>query len=268
MQKYIVSFILVCVLLVSCEQDPVIFDQSQTLIEFENTELNLFVEPEGTGSVTASLTVSSSSESERSFSVSLIADETTADPESYSFASTIVVPANSYIGTLTINGVDNNVEIAPKPLVLRINEGDDFLVGPDNELNVNVRIGCAIDETLFTGSYLIEQTSTFLAGPSLSHNTVIELKSNGLERSFETFNFPNFCSITNTFVFNLVCNEFLVPFQFNNCNCNDGVDYFGPAIANGIYDVNDDSEFTIIFTEDTKEECGAKGQTSYRFIKQ
>lgn len=266
MQKYIVSFILVFVLLVSCEQDPVIFNESQTFLSFENSKLDLPINIDGTGSVETLVSVSSVSSSERVLEVDIVQEETTAEAASYTIGS-IVIPANSYTGTLTINGVDNNVTTEPKTLVVEVPTSEN-LVG-SGSLTISIFEVCPVDETLFTGQYLIEQTSTFLAGPSLSHNTVVELKSNGLERSFETFNFPDFCSIPNTFVFNLVCNEFIVPFQFNNCNCNGGVDYFGPAtIANGVYDVNDDSEFTIIFTEDTKEECGAKGQTSYRFIKQ
>ncbi|WP_291867187.1 hypothetical protein [Maribacter sp.] len=192
-------------------------------------------------------------------------EETTAGADTYTVGS-IVVPANSYTGTLTIEGVDNNLTTEPKALVVQVSKSAD-LVGAGN-LTISIFQVCPVDETLFTGMYLIEQVSTFLAGSTLSHNTVVELKRDGLARSFETFNFPNFCSTTNTFVFNLVCNEIVVPFQFNNCNCGDGVDYFGPAEVNAIYSLDNDEVFEVVFSDDTKLNCGIPGQTVYRFTKQ
>ncbi|MEX0314087.1 MAG: hypothetical protein AB3N18_07910 [Allomuricauda sp.] len=265
MKKYIVSIILASVLFVSCEEERVFFNQDQTFVNFTSLNVDLPVVIDATGSTEVTVTLSSASESERTIDLSVVQEETTAGADSYTFGS-IVVPANSYEGTLTIDGVDNNVTPEAKKLVLALPENSGFV--SDGNLTVNIFQVCPIDETLFTGMYLIEQTSAFLAGPSLSHNTVVEVTADGLTRSFQTSNFPNFCSTPNTFTFNLVCNEFVVPLQFNNCNCGDGVDYFGPALTNAVYSVDNDDVFEIVFSDDTKENCGSTGQTVYRFTKQ
>ena len=266
MKKYIVSIILASAFLfVSCEEERVFFNEDQVFVEFESLNIDLPVVIDATGSTEVAVTVSSVSESERTVDLEIVQEETTASADTYTLGS-IVIPANSYEGTLTIEGVDNNVTTEPETLVLALPEGVGF--SSDGNLTVNIFEVCPVDETLFTGMYLIEQISTFLAGPTLSHNTVVEVSADGFTRSFQTSNFPNFCSTPNTFTFNLVCNEFVVPFQFNNCNCGDGVDYFGPAEVNAVYAIDSDDVFEVVFSDDTKENCGIPGQTVYRFTKQ
>ena len=221
---------------------------------------------DGSGSVEATVTVSNVSSSERTIELEIIQDETTADPASYTVGS-LVVPANSYNGKLTIEGVDNNVTTEPKALVLALPESADF--SSDGNLTVNIFQVCPVDETLFTGMYLIEEIIPVPFGPGLQSGDVLEITADGLKRTFNTINFPNFCSTPIPFSFNLVCNEIVVPLQDTNCHCGDGTNYWGPStVGHATYDINDDSVFEVNFTNDVQSNCGSPTQTKYRFTKQ
>ncbi|WP_459212898.1 hypothetical protein [Aquimarina rhabdastrellae] len=260
---------------ISCDKggEEVIFDgnNGQTLISFRKTVEDLPIVIDDEGSVEIILDVTTRSSSDRTFEVEILSDESTANPDSYSFNSTVTIPANEYNAILTINGVDNDVEITPETLVLRIIEQDSFITTSNNNTTtVNVFQICPVEDTLFVGNYLIEQITPFIAGPTLSSGTVVELiveEGSTPARKFNTLNYPNFCSVNNPFTLNLVCNEVVVPRQEGNCSC-DGNYFFDVASVNAVYDLNDDSEFLMTFTDDSDSDCGSPVQTTYRFTKQ
>ncbi len=272
--KYIFIVVLT-ITFISCDKggEEVFFDgdNGQTLISFRNTTEDLPIVIDDEGSVEIIFDVTTRSSSDRTFEIEIVSDESTANPDSYSFNSTITIPANEYNASLTINGVDNDVDISPETLVLRIVEQDSFITTSNNNTTtVNVFQICPVDDTLFVGNYLIEQISPFIDGPTLSSGTVVALTVvDGATpaRVFDTFNYPNFCSTNNPFTLNLVCNEVVVPRQEGNCSCN-GDYFFDVASVNAVYDLNDDSEFLMTFTDDSDSDCGSPVQTTYRFTKQ
>ncbi|MDH7444489.1 hypothetical protein [Aquimarina sp. 2201CG14-23] len=270
MKKYFLITLLTTIILSSCEEDKILFDGNQALVTFSAGIVDLPIEIDATGSVDVIANVTTLSTSERTFNVAVVEDETTAGPTTYSFGS-IVIPANSYHGTLTINGVDDNVTPTPEKLVLKIIEGQDF-VTPDENLIVNIFQVCPVSDTLFTGMYRIDEITPFLpfSGPTLNNGGVVEITSDGLTRVFNTPNFPNFCSAPIPFTFNLVCNETVVIIQNTNCACNSGTDWFGPSTSgNSSYDPSDDSVFEVTFSNDVQNDCGSGPvQTTYRFTKQ
>ncbi len=267
MKKHIINFIVACVLLlVSCEHETVIFNESQTFVKFDQSSLDLPIIIDGTGSVEVTVSVSSISESERTIALDVVQEGTTAGTDSYTVGS-LVVPANSYTGTLTIDGVDNNVTPEPKTLVVGVPNNADF--ASDGNLTVSIFQVCPVDETLFTGMYLIEEIVAVPFGPGLQSGDVLEITADGLRRTFNSINFPNFCSTPIPFSFNLVCNEIVVPLQDTNCHCGDGTNYWGPStIGHTTYDITDDSVFEVNFTNDVQSNCGSPSQTTYRFTKQ
>ena len=266
MKKYITNFIMICVLFASCEREKIILDETQTFIGFEKSQVDLPIIIDGTGSVEVTVTVSNLSESERVFEVDIVEEQTTARADSYTLGS-IVVPANSYTGTITIEGVDNNVTTEPETLVVEVPKSADL--ASDKNLTISIFQVCPVDETLFTGMYLIEEIVPVPYGPALQSGDVLEITADGLKRTFNTINFPYYCSVPIPFSFNLVCNEFVVPLQDTNCACWDGTNYYGPStIGNAVYDINDDSVFEINFTNDVQSDCGSPTQTTYRFTKQ
>ncbi|MDO5978759.1 hypothetical protein [Flavivirga spongiicola] len=274
MKKFIVNLIIVCVLLISCEEDKAIFNESQTFISFEQTNVDLPVLIDATGSVEVSVTVSSLSESERNIALTIVEEETTAGADSYTVGS-VVIPANSYEGTLKIDGVDNNVTTDAKTLVLKVDATEAF-VG-DKNLTVNIFEVCPVDITSFVGMYRIKQTTPFLMAPwgdggtAFSDDVVVEVVAESeTRRKFNVVLTPKFCGWNQVdFLFDLVCNKIIVPTQSNACSCDNGEEWFLAAQTPSGYNVNDDSEFTLIFTEGAQGDCDyTPAQTSVTFTKQ
>lgn len=257
---------------VACDKDEenVIFDNinGQTLAFFDRTSSSLPVTIDATGSVDIAIGVTTVSNSDRTINISVIADQTTAAAENYSLSSTsITVPAGEYYGTLTVSGTDNSVETTAETIALRIDTVDNGIVDSRTH-NVSIFQVCPVDEALFTGMYLIEQTTPFVDGPTLDDGSVVEVRSSGTSRIFASNRYPNFCTTPLDFTFNLVCNEIIVPVQDTNCRCNDASDWFGPATTPSTYDLSDDSVFFLTFADDLQADCGPTAQTTYRFTKQ
>lgn len=274
--KKIIALLLLSSLIYSCgENEGAIYNPNgQGLVYFATASSNLPIVLDGVGQVTVSVNSSSLSNVDRTVTIEIL-DSSTADPQNYSLPTTVVIPANEYSGTLTINGVDVTAETAPTLLVLKIvsiNDQRAAISSANHE--VSVFQSCPVDSTKFIGNYLIEETTTFVDGPTLSHNTVVELKhvdanAPTTERRFSTRNYPNYCAPFRDFFFNLLCGEVIVRSnQASTCQCTaDGL-FFGPAITPETFDPEDDSEFFVTFTNDVTGNCGTAVQTTYKFTKQ
>ena len=274
MKKYIISFITACIILVSCERDAVIFSEEQTFVKFGNAD-DLSLPIGQSASVEVPITVSSVSSSERTIPVEVIEDETTLEPTSYTLGS-IVVPANSYEGMLKID-VQDEGEIADiRVLALQVPGSAEFS-GVNDKLSISIIQTCPVEITSFVGMYHVKQTTPFLmaswgdGGTAFSDDVVVEvIAESETRRRFKTIVTPKFCGWNEVdFLFDLVCNKIIVPSQSNACHCGDGTEWFVVAQTPSAYDVNDDSEFTLIFTEGAQGECGYfPAQTAITFTKQ
>lgn len=120
-------------------------------------------------------------------------------------------------------------------------------------------VSCPIPETSFVGSYLIEQTSALVDGFTLSSETATTLSigETPTRRVFDTFNYPSFCATNNPFAFDLICGAIAIPNQNSNCVCGDGADWFTDPEERETYRLNDDSSFSITFTDDAQSDCGS-----------
>ncbi len=274
MKKYIVSFILGCVLLVSCEQEKLIFNESQTFVKFGVVD-DLSLPIGESASIEVSITVSSVSASERTIPVEVIQDETTLESTSYTLGS-IVVPANSYEGMLKIDVQDEGELADIRVLALQVPISAEFS-GLNDKLSFSIIQTCPVDITSFVGMYRIKQTTPFLKAPwgdggtAFSDDVVVEVIAiSETRRKFNVIVTPKFCGWNQVdFLFDLVCNKIIVPTQSNACHCGDGNEWFVAAQSPSAYDVNDDSEFTLVFTEGAQGECGYfPAQTSVTFTKQ
>lgn len=129
---------------------------------------------------------------------------------------------------------------------------------------------CPVPETAFVGSYLIEEITDYVDGPTFDDGATVDVTVGDFstERVFFTANYPDYCSTPNDFRFTLVCGTVTVPFQESNCVCGDGTDFFGPAEVPSMYDLADDSVFLLTFSNDTQTDCGPPQDTTYRFTKQ
>lgn len=114
-----------------CENDSPIAVSEIDYIGFESG-FTIGVDP--TGSITQAVTIATSTvmNSDRTFSLSVVTDKTTADPSAYTVPSTVIVPANSNIGTFNVEIEGSNVNPdGSDVLVLEfISEEGLFISGP------------------------------------------------------------------------------------------------------------------------------------------
>ena len=277
MKKCIVSLIALCVILVSCEQEKLIFDQSQTYLKFDEPIVDLAILLDSTGTTEAKFNVSNLSSSERTYEFEIDTDKTNADPDSYTLG-TFVVPANSYVGSMTITGVDTgNITTEAKRVVLRIPPNSDLIV--DGDLTIKVFQSCPVPETAFVGKYTVEfadpdgpDGGTFTGGLAFADDVTYELvvdPNDQASRIMQIIHQPKFASCAAAdpipFKISFICNEIIVSSQDNSCTCGGNTTGgIGPAIVPTTYDLeadNFDSTFVVKFEENANGAC-----TDYAFF--
>lgn len=276
MKKIIIVFILALFLNSCSKNESALYDPNgQGLVYFASTTSRLDIILDGEGQVQIPINVSSLSSVDRTVNLEIL-DSSTADSQNYSMPASVVIPANEYSGVLVINGVDVTAETTTEIIVLKITSvagGGNLVISPVTH-EVSVSQSCPVDPTKFIGNYLIEETTPFVDGPTLSHGTVIELKhlnanAPTTERKFSTKNYGNYCSPFRDFFFDLSCGEVIVRAnQPSTCTCTAAGLFFGPAIVPSTFDADDDSVFYMTFTNDVTGDCSPAVQTTYKFTKQ
>jgi hypothetical protein len=265
MKKIFLFIAISCMFLTSCDEtESDIYDGSQTLVYFETTAGVVQAIENGEGTITLRVGASTLSGSDRT--VSLAAnEESTALPADYILPASAIIPANEYFGEFTVTAVDTNLTDVAVTLIVDIISISRGGVASPTSLSLSLS-----EIVPFTGSYLLEQTSALIDGPTLSDGTTVLVTGNGMERSFDTANYPNYCATPGPFNFLLLTNgEIEKPIQDGLCTCGDGTDWFGPAGgANETYDINDDTEFLLTFADDRLENCGPVADTTYKLTKQ
>lgn len=88
------------------------------------------------------------SDTERAITISVVADETDADPASYIVPTTLTIPAGSNTGTFSVTIKDINIGNTGKTLVIMLEQTENLFTG-DN-LTINVTRVCPWDEVFLT----------------------------------------------------------------------------------------------------------------------
>jgi hypothetical protein len=278
MKKIAILLIGALFMFTSCEetQSP-IYDGSQTLAYFNGTSSRLEVEINQTNTVEISIGVSTVSSEARTVAISVDEGNTTATSGMYSFASTVTIPANEYFATLTITGIDDGLTTAEETLSLRIDTVDGGV--PSSEVHTVTLVEiCPIAATFATGDYTLNFVSGGIGAagfaPALGTGVTVTLVagSSSTERVFNVKCYPSFgfANPPADFAFSLVCGTTvasgIVEGQASGVGCGGSI-AFGPSPTPGAYTVGDDTNMTLIFTEDTAEICGAAAVTSYTLTK-
>jgi hypothetical protein len=268
--------LLLSIFFVSCgEADTAVYNgesSNQTLLSFSDAFYTLPIEVDAEGSVDIILNSSTKSDSDRTFPVTIIAEESNADPRTYNLPSSITIPAGEFQGVLTITGQDVDlVQGESKDLVIKVDAPADAIF-KKNTATIRVTQVCPVSNDKFVGRYLIQETTPFVDGPTLNHNKIVTLERDGNTmgaRRFRTATYINYCPTAEIwFKFSLVCNQVIVPASQNSpCSCAGGLT-FGPAVTPATYDADDDSVFYVTFTNDEAMDCGTTAQTTYKFTKQ
>lgn len=120
-------------------------------ISFEVNTPTIVVEKNGSTEASIHAYTTQISGSERTYTVEVVAASTTANPESYNVPASLIVPANSNDGTLTISASDNNLDVDPVKLSLQIGAREGLYTG--NKANLTIQKHCTLDINDFVGTY-------------------------------------------------------------------------------------------------------------------
>lgn len=206
-----ILMIAVTTLFISCgEFEEVIYDvdNGQTLAKFSGSGGALPVKETEVSSKIINIEVSTVSSSDRTLSVVLDNEMTTATGNQYTL-SDFVIPAGEYIGSGSVTGVFSELpELGSVEVVLNLSAGQGVDVVENGTYKVTLERFCEFDITEFYGTYDVVEDGSFnyqvtaTAGPvegtislfnlyETGGNTIIELDNSNpgapivLFRSFE-----------------------------------------------------------------------------------
>lgn len=280
--KKVLSILMLLFVVLACDEtvEPTIYggtESDRTFLSFSRNVYDLPVVLDDTGSVTLTLNSSTSFSTDRVYSISIVEEETTADPSMYSLPATITIPAGEHQGTIVIQGTDNGVEVAPVNLVIEFEPLNAAVEDFDsNRTVVSIFEVCPIPPGMFSGEYLIQQvTPNGAYGMAFAPQVVTLVAETEYTRSFKANYLPAAVSGNEIEVrFTLSCyNNVITSSGIDGlvyCNEAAGTMKLGPGEVPGQYDVNDDSSFTVTITEFVSDGgCNvAPHQVRFQFTKQ
>ncbi|WP_456421528.1 hypothetical protein [Lutibacter sp.] len=113
-------------------------------ISFESATFDFGVELDGTTALDIKVYSTKITNSDRTFNVNVLLDESSADPASYSVPASVIIPANSNVGLLNISISDINIGENGKNLVLEFATEEGLFTG--EKININIKQVCPLNE--------------------------------------------------------------------------------------------------------------------------
>lgn len=283
--KYIGLLLVGAMLLTSCFDDPgtdIVLEESFVELDAARTvtqtvPLSFLRQNDGINLPSGIKVNRVSASSSNAVNVTIAVDAASTAIEGLHYelnSSSVTIPAGEFTAVVDIDIIQDNIEAGEQlNLILEIVSADLPINKEVSKATHVLSVTCPVDETFVVGDYLIEQTTPFADGlsPSLSTGTVVTIETvDGEEtgRTFSTQNYPRFCTDFMDFRFDIVCGSIVAATNTSTCPCGDGPFFFGAATTSSTIDLNDDSSFTLVFTDDVTSNCGAPVQTSYTFTKQ
>jgi len=258
MKKILILF--VAVLFISCdENENTIFDNEggQALAVFNTVNSDLPVTIDEDGTVDIEIGVTTVSSADRSVTVTVDDEASTADTENYSFNSTITIPAGEYIGILTVDGVDTSVEASAETIVFNLASLDGGIVSTMSH-KVSIFQICPVPDTYLVGNYTINDlngTGNFPDGETVS----ISVGSTETARVFETVFLPATVVARDISVdISLACNIVNLASVIDiNVQCTAGIRYIIDSAGddNASYSLSDDNVITVNYLQDPNLSC-------------
>jgi hypothetical protein len=259
--------VVMTILLTACESNEPIYDNinGQTLVKFANLAANLEINIDDVGFADIGVEVSTVSTADRTFGVTIDVDNTDAVQGSYSVPGTVTVPANSYLGTLRLDGTDvAGVDTTPKTLTLTLEPVNNVAIG--SPIVISVYQVCPVPATFMVGQYQLTNLVTRFGRSLIETRVVTVAAATATSRSF-----PNKLlggGTDSTVTLSLVCNEIIFGTVNSTLQCTAGnVIKYGPATNNSTYGIADDSAFVVTFNFDTSNSCAPSAtQTNSSFL--
>jgi hypothetical protein len=255
--KKIITIIVASVLLSSCgDFEPVIFDPitGQTLAFFPNSSSDLEVLINESATISVSVSVNTLSSSDRTVSISVDSENTTATSGMYTFDSTVTIPANEFTGSFSVTGIDDGLTTSPVLLTLKLDSVADGVVSAGT-FAISIFEFCPIAEGDFEGDYLLEQTNPAVGafGVPMFPTGVVNIEATGLTSRTFSANYLGDLGIgqpDSDVPFSLICNETFVGEDIGTgLGCGGGGITLGPGTFSGSFNGADDSVFTLVLAD-------------------
>ncbi|MGB5982181.1 MAG: hypothetical protein WBG46_08560 [Nonlabens sp.] len=194
MKKQIILGAFAIFALIACQPDEegVIFNNdssraSDQLVSFESSAYDLAVIDSGGGEVIdVVLEVSTLSDVDRTYSVEINEDESTAlDTYFVVNESTITIPAGSYEGVLEVIGNDlPDLPIFPSTIVFDLLNTENLLT-TNERTTVSVFKICPLPDTFFTGTYNLFSLGNFFGDPNFQDGTYNMVVTSSTRRTLQ-----------------------------------------------------------------------------------
>jgi hypothetical protein len=216
---------------------------------------------------------------DRAFTYTIDPSSTAVENVDYSLSSTLVVPANSVVGTISVAATYPTTTLTGKTVKFKLVSVEDSDIGARSLFTLNIVRYCPL-EAPFTGTYLLQNVSGGIAAsgfsPAFGDGVMVELVEGDTdtERRFNVQCYSGL-GLTNPpvdAILNFVCGNLV----FTGISASSGIGCqgdpaidFGPADTNSIYDPADDSMFNVNFTENIEATCGGDpAQSVFKLTKQ
>jgi len=249
-----------------------------TFLSTNGAVYTLQIIKDSTGVLTIPLGASTLAPDDRTYPIELVVPEdpnvVVAHPSTYDLPSSVTIPANEFVGNIVITGKDLGlVDTNPKSFTFRIGGLNDKEFMDEQEVIVDVIEVCPLKENVkFEGIYLLETLIPGAFGDTFKSEIVALEYVSEFTRTFKGTFLPSqnggngFSGIP--FSFSLVCENIIVNSSNTGVGCGEPRIFFGPAATPSSYNVEDDSEIVITFTEDYGA-CGDPAeQCTFKLTKQ
>lgn len=181
---FLITMLMVTSLFVSCsDPEPEIYDVNNgSLLSFtKGTEGSFYIQDVPNPEYLIQVGVTSSSSVDRTFTVSIDADNTTATNDQYTLdTASLFIPANSYIGNIKISGNYANATTSGTVLTLKIDDFNEGIVaGFDSVYKLKIFQYCPFNVADFLGAWDADEvgyqvyTSFYTAGTEVDLNEII-----------------------------------------------------------------------------------------------
>lgn len=264
---------------ISCDDvEPIMYNpnEGQTYLSFSSAFYTLPVVINDEGSVNVILNSSTVSSVDRVYNIEIVAEETNANPLTYTLPATVTIPAGSFQGILTIQGEDNGlVDATPDQLVIKISNITGEAI-ENNLVTVNIVEVCPLGDD-FVGTYAITQLTAGLpvngVQPMLGSGTLVNIQATSeYERAFTATPYPGISGAFPpvTVRFSLSCGQTVLSAAVdtgNGCSENNNIQW-NVGNSQSTYINTNDNVFQLTVTEEATSSCVGPRQTILRFTKQ
>lgn len=270
--KNLFKLLLLSLIFTACEDvEPAIYNgapEEGTFLSFSRNLYTLPIVRDADGSAVITLNSSTVSNVDRVYNLDIDEAASTANTSTYVFPSTITIPAGSYQGFATVTGTDGGlVDDEVKTVVFSISNitNEDF---DQNLVTLNVVEVCPLLDD-FTGQYVFHQDTA----PVMNGSTPIflfpqdgivnvEMGETEFDRVFTSQLWAAFFNETVDFTFSLNCGVVNVEKFDIGYGCTGGGPFtIDAAAATGFYTPGDDTEITVIVSEDATGSCLSNART-------